>query len=628
MLTDRSGAQLLNTLVPFGGPLPSQGNTPQGTKVLETGRPVVSDLFIEPVARKEMIAIEVPVFRGNEIKYTLSAGFLTGRFNELLKQQGLQSTWITSIFDASGGFVVRTLNPADFVGQKGSPLVMGAIARATSGVIENKTREGVPVFAAFSRSEATNWAVVIRIPIAELAGDLRTSLLLGGAGAFILLSSGFLLAGYQSTRIARSVQALLAPAVALGRGEVPCIPRLPVREVDEVAQALERASLVLQARTVERDQADVARRASESKLNVLVDHALDGLIAMDEKGTVEHFNPACERIFGYEASEVIGQNIGMLMPELFRAERDSHLSNYLGTGNAQIIGITGREVFAKRKDGSVFPVDLSIGAFQSKDRRHFSGIIRDITARKEAEAELRRYTSALERRNSEMEEFAYVASHDLKAPLRVIDNASKWLEEDLAEHLTGENRENMELLRGRVGRMEKLLDDLLEYSRVGRKTDGRYAEVMTGDKLMADILALLAPPEGFTVKVSPVFAGIHIRRMPLQQILTNLIGNAVKHHHKKVGCIEVTVEDCGYYYVFSVKDDGPGIPAQFHEQVFKIFQTLKPRDQVEGSGMGLAMARKLIDAYGGTLALESADGQGSVFRFTWPKQQQVKREAA
>jgi len=224
--------------------------------------------------------------------------------------------------------------------------------------------------------------------------------------------------------------------------------------------------------------------------------------------------------------------------------------------------------------------------------------------------------------NKELEEFAYAASHDLKAPLRVIDNASKWLEEDLAAHLTGENRENMQLLRGRVGRMEKLLDDLLEYSRVGRATDGRYEEVITGDVLMDNILALLSPPVGFTVEVSPGFAAIHVCRMPLQQILMNLISNAIKHHDKKSGRIDVTVADRGTDYAFAVKDDGPGISPQFHDQIFKMFQTLKPRDQVEGSGMGLAMVRKNIEVFGGTIELVSAEGEGSIFRFTWPKQQQ------
>jgi two-component system, LuxR family, sensor kinase FixL len=234
---------------------------------------------------------------------------------------------------------------------------------------------------------------------------------------------------------------------------------------------------------------------------------------------------------------------------------------------------------------------------------------------------LARYTRALERSNQELDAFAYAASHDLKAPLRVIHNASMWIEEDLAGNLTAEIRENMILLRSRVRRMDRLLDDLLEYSRIGRETDSSHAEAISGTVLMENILGLISPPQGFNVSATATFAGIEVYRMPLQQILINLISNAIKHHDKKAGRIEVSVEDLGPMFRFRVKDDGPGIPAQYHEQVFKMFQTLKPRDQVEGSGMGLAMVRKNVDVAGGELQLESALGQGSTFSFTWPKQQ-------
>jgi signal transduction histidine kinase len=258
-----------------------------------------------------------------------------------------------------------------------------------------------------------------------------------------------------------------------------------------------------------------------------------------------------------------------------------------------------------------------------QSQRAFLNILEDIDLENGKVANAYRRIEAV---NVELQEFAYVASHDLKAPLRVIDNASKWLEEDLQEHLTDETRDNMNLLRGRIGRMEKLLDDLLEYSRIGRSTDERYIEVVTGDALMANILALLSPPNGFSVKVSSSFADIHVRRMPLQQILMNLVSNAIKHHDRNNGCIEVTAKDDGARYAFMVKDDGPGIPAQFHDQIFKMFQTLKPRDQVEGSGMGLAMVRKNIEVFGGTIDLRSAEGKGSEFHFTWPKQHSIKSE--
>jgi PAS domain S-box-containing protein len=242
-----------------------------------------------------------------------------------------------------------------------------------------------------------------------------------------------------------------------------------------------------------------------------------------------------------------------------------------------------------------------------------AGSSRDVTNFLETNRELRAA-------NADLEQFAYSASHDLQAPLRVIDNVSQWLEEDLHEHITPETRSHLNLLRGRVKRMEKLLEDLLEYARIGRTSASGKGELVAGDALINDIVALL-PRDGYAVRVSPAFAQIRVRRMPLQQILMNLIGNAIKHHHRKVGHIEVTVEDAGAQYAFAVRDDGPGIAPRFHEQIFGMFQTLKPRDHVEGSGMGLALVRKYVDLFGGTLSLDSVEGEGSTFRFTWPKDQ-------
>lgn len=257
-----------------------------------------------------------------------------------------------------------------------------------------------------------------------------------------------------------------------------------------------------------------------------------------------------------------------------------------------------------------------------------AGSVEDISARKRLENELLEMVEKLKKTNKDLDEFAYAASHDLKAPLRVIDNASQWLMEDLEPHLTPDTRDNMALLRNRVGRMEKLLDDLLEYSRIGRTQDERFRELVTGCDLLENILSLLSPKPGFTVRADAGFAAMKVTRMPLQQVLMNLIGNAIKHHDKPAGTISLDVQDEGHMVAFTVTDDGPGISEQFHEKIFEMFRTLKPRDQVEGSGMGLAMVRKNVEMLGGAIALDSNPGQGCKFRFTWPKSQFVSQVEA
>ena len=256
------------------------------------------------------------------------------------------------------------------------------------------------------------------------------------------------------------------------------------------------------------------------------------------------------------------------------------------------------------------------------------GSIEDISERKKLEHELVSLVDKLQKSNRDLDDFAYAASHDLKAPLRVIDNTSLWLLEDLQPHLTDDMRENMALLRSRVKRMEKLLDDLLEYSRIGRTQDDRYSQLISGAAMLENIVALLSPPPGFSVVADPGFAQVMVMRMPLQQVLMNLVSNAIKHHDRAAGKVKLGVEEQGHMLSFTVADDGPGIPAQFHEQVFKMFQTLKPRDQVEGSGMGLAMVRKNVETYGGKISLQSGPGRGSLFRFSWPKSQMITGEEA
>jgi PAS domain S-box-containing protein len=241
----------------------------------------------------------------------------------------------------------------------------------------------------------------------------------------------------------------------------------------------------------------------------------------------------------------------------------------------------------------------------------------DVTEQELSRALERQRSAELKAANQELEDFAYAASHDLKAPLRVIENASKWLEEDLQEHLTEETRESMQLLRGRVKRMDKLLDDLLLYARIGRARQARPPDTVAGAEITDEILKLL-PLNGFAVHVAPEFASIRVARMPLQQVLMNLVSNAMRHHDRPSGTVELHVASSGRFYEFSVTDDGPGIPPEFQEKVFKMFQTLKPRDQVEGSGMGLALVRKHVSVAGGEIHVES-HGRGCTFRFTWPK---------
>jgi PAS domain S-box-containing protein len=283
------------------------------------------------------------------------------------------------------------------------------------------------------------------------------------------------------------------------------------------------------------------------------------------------------------------------------------------------------ETIHRHKDGRDIPVEVMLQYVEPEgEAGRFVAIVRDITERKRVQKEvqdraeqLARITQALARSNRELDQFAYVASHDLKAPLRGIANLTKWLEEDLEHALTDETRHQMELLQGRVRRMESLIDGILQYSRVGRMKN-RVEQVNIGE-LLDDVIDLLAPPASFTIDVSPDMPVLLTPRSLLEQVFMNLIGNAIKHHHRLDGRIEVTAQERGAFYEFVVSDDGPGIASQYHDRIFVIFQTLQARDQVEGTGVGLSLVKKIVEYQGGGITLESEEGQGATFRFTWPR---------
>lgn len=223
----------------------------------------------------------------------------------------------------------------------------------------------------------------------------------------------------------------------------------------------------------------------------------------------------------------------------------------------------------------------------------------------------------LARSNKDLDDFAYIASHDLKAPLRGIDQLANWVAEDIAEGNFDEVPENIRLMRTRVQRLESLLNDLLAYSRANRQ-EYKLTQINC-NQLVEDLFALISPPKGFQLHIKGPLPNFSTVNVPFEQVLRNLLNNAVKHHDKPNGNIIVSYEDEARYYKFFIEDDGPGISHNNHMDIFIMFKTLKPRDEVEGSGMGLAIIKKIVEFYGGKVSVESEIAKGSIFSFTWPK---------
>lgn len=221
----------------------------------------------------------------------------------------------------------------------------------------------------------------------------------------------------------------------------------------------------------------------------------------------------------------------------------------------------------------------------------------------------------LNERNQELDQFTYIVSHDLKAPLRGIANLSEWIEEDLEDKLDEDASKNMNLLRNRVQRMNSFIDGLLEYSRVGK--DQETKTTVDVQKLLYDIIDSLAPTPSFKIEISSKMPVIQTEVLPLQQVFSNLISNSIKHHHRDDGTITIAAVEQGKYYQFSVADDGIGIAPKDQAKIFTIFQTLAAKDTKENTGIGLSIVKKIVENQRGKIWLESALNQGTTFYFTW-----------
>ncbi len=365
-------------------------------------------------------------------------------------------------------------------------------------------------------------------------------------------------------------------------------------------------------------------KEKKSLLEGIMGNVVDGIITLDKRDRIDSFNQAAATMFGCQSPEVIGENIDLLISRSKDAEKSQLNTNI----SARHQGLA-MKALGIRKVGANFPIEISISNLHDGNGKMV--IIRDITeqtqAREKLEANLQELSrlslllantnQALTGRNQELDSFAYIASHDLKAPLRGIINLSQWLEEDIQNDLTPENQHQFELLRKRVYRMEALIDGLLEYSRVGRMQTA--SEKVDVSKLLAEIIDSLNPPPTFKIEIAEQMPVFMTKKLLLRQVFANLLSNAIKHHPRNDGHIKILVEDKQELYKFIVSDDGAGIDPKNRDKIFTIFQTLQSRDKKENTGVGLSIVKKIVESEGGKINLDSDLGKGATFDFTWLK---------
>lgn len=379
-----------------------------------------------------------------------------------------------------------------------------------------------------------------------------------------------------------------------------------------------RAALDLDGEVKERQRTEVSYQETASQLSSIISSAMDAIIATDENQRVLMFNAAAEEMFRCRAEDVIGQPLERFLPARYRVAHPEHYRRFGESGfTARSLGKL-RALAALRADGEEFQAEIAISKTASPSRKIFTAIVRDVTDRKQAEAELASKAEELARSNRDLEQFAYVASHDLQEPLRMVASYTQLLAERYRDKLDQDADKYIAYALEGALRMQTLIQDLLAFSRVGRngneekKTDCNSALEETRLNLRAAI------EESQASIVCDELPDVAVPRSQVVQLLQNLIGNAIKFRGTSALVIRVAAENHDEEWMFTVADNGIGIAPEHRDAIFVIFQRLHTRAEYPGNGVGLAICKKIVEQHGGRIWVESELNRGSTFQFSLP----------
>lgn len=380
--------------------------------------------------------------------------------------------------------------------------------------------------------------------------------------------------------------------------------------VQERTQELTAANALLKKEIAEKNKA----KEELERLAAIVQSSDDSIISLALDGTIMSWNAGAEKTYGYTQKEAVGKNLSFVYTDERKTETKEILKK-IKKGET----IEHYETERLTKEGNLIYVSISYSPLKNEAGKivGVSGIARDITQRKMAEREQERLIHKLEITNKELESFAYITSHDLKAPLRAIGSLADWIYADYIDKLDESGKESLLLLKSRVARMHDLINGILLYSRIGRVKDER--ELIDVQHYVNEVCQLIEIPEHIEIRIESELPTLFFYKAHVIQLFENLLSNAIKFSDKDKGLVKIGVIDLPHFWKFYVSDNGMGIDPRYHEKIFEIFQTLKRRDEVESTGIGLSIVKKIVGNAGGHIWVESEVGKGTTFFFTLPK---------
>lgn len=614
VLVDQNGAVLLSTKRPYGAALPTLVSTPLLRRILKTGKPGVSDLFMGPLVRKYVYTIGVPIRRAGAAALTLNAAATPVHLASLLAEQKLPASWRASIFDSSGHLVASTGDSPAWVGRKASAELLASMARAGEGSFDATSLEGMPVFTVYSRSPATRWSVALVIPLAELDATLRATLTWLIVATLAALAVGLALAWYIGGGIARSVSALIEPALAVGAGHAMSLPPLRFKEADALGRALQDAARKLQA-------AKASTRESEQRLTLAARAAKLGIWVRDLVRGDIWVSKEWQELFGFTSPERI--TVDAMLERVHpddRAAVKQKLDHTLHAARGYEM-----EFRIVRPDGQLRWIAShgSVEVDANGKPRLVRGMSFDITKRKLAELDaLQRQKEVMHlSRLAMLGELSGALAHELRQPLTAILSNAQAAQRFLAKP-GADLAEVGEILRDIVDEDKRAGEIIVSLRRLFDKSDSAR-ERIDANELVTGVLRIVRNDlinHGVVLRtdLAAISMALDANRVQLQQVLINLLMNAcdalASNEAASAAILVRSAVTLDGELQISVTDSGMGIPAASLESIFDPFYTTKER----GMGLGLSICRNIVTAYDGRLWAENNAGRGASFHLCLP----------
>lgn len=441
---------------------------------------------------------------------------------------------------------------------------------------------------------------------------------------FITFLAAVALVGVLRGGSATSVTVLLSAVTARYLFMSPRLSLLPLTQAHAIALSLfvltgGFVAWITSRLRVEQGRTDTAmadRLRVQEQVQMVVESAPNALIMTDPEGRITLVNAQAEKWFGYPREELLGQPVEIFVPERFRSVHPGHRHGFAAKPEARPMG-AGRDLFGRRKDGTEFPIEIGLNPIPTKRGTMVLASIVDITERKRSENALAAGAAELRRSNKDLEQFAYMASHDLQEPLRMITSFLNLLERRVAEQLDDAAKEYITFAVDGSRRMQALINDLLAYSRAGSK--GIQLKAINAREPLERALAVLKQTieESNASVTSDDMPTVMADASQLTQVFQNLIGNALKFHRDNVPPqVTIGAKRQDHQWLFWVKDNGVGMAPEDTSRIFEVFQRVHERSKFPGTGIGLAICRKMVERHGGRIWVEAQPDQGATFFFT------------